>query len=140
MTPAHARDILLVEDDQADAILITEILEDQGRPRSITQVDDGAMALSYLRAPDVRRPDVIVLDLNMPRMNGHELLVALKNDQELLAIPVVVFTTSSADNDVLTAYGNHANAYVTKPLSLDDFTRAVQRIDEFFLQTVMVSG
>ncbi|WP_042391027.1 response regulator [Streptacidiphilus melanogenes] len=129
------RDILLVEDDAADALLITDALEEKGLARSITRVQDGIAALDHLRSGDVQSPDLIVLDLNMPRMNGWELLDVLKADPELRSIPVVVLTTSSTPGDVTTAYHRHANAYVTKPVNLDDFTAAVHSIDSFFLGT-----
>jgi CheY-like chemotaxis protein len=128
-------DILLVEDDAADALLIEEALLQRGAARSIAQAQDGIAALEYLRDPATRTPDLIVLDLNMPRMNGHELLAVLKNDEDLKVIPVVVLTTSGAPEDVAGAYRSHTNAYITKPVNLDDFVRAVQSIDAFFLDT-----
>jgi CheY-like chemotaxis protein len=134
----YARDILLVEDDEADALLIQEALEERGNTRSITQVHDGVAALDRLRTPDAARPDLIVLDLNMPRMNGHELLGILKTDEDLRTIPVVILTTSSTVTDVEAAYQSHANAYVTKPVTLDEFTSAVHSIDEFFLHTATI--
>ncbi|MDX3076933.1 response regulator [Streptomyces sp. MI02-7b] len=128
-------DVLLVEDDPADAMLIGDALSERGA-RNLTQVEDGVAALDYLRDKSNARPDLIVLDLNMPRMNGRELLAILKADDDLRAIPVVVLTTSSAPDDVTGAYQRHANAYVTKPVNLDDFERAVQSIDAFYLDTV----
>ena len=128
-------DILLVEDDAADALLIEEALLQRGATRSIAQVPDGIAALEYLRDPGRRMPDLIVLDLNMPRMNGRELLAVLKNDEDLKVIPVVVLTTSGSPEDVATAYRSHTNAYITKPVNLDDFVHAVQSIDAFFLDT-----
>jgi len=104
--------------------------------RSIRRAVDGVAALACLRDADKPRPDLIVLDLNMPRMNGRELLAVLKGDQALSCVPVVVLTTSTAPDDVAGAYREHANAYVTKPVNLDDFVRAVQSIDAFFLDTV----
>jgi CheY-like chemotaxis protein len=131
--PARRYDILLVEDDSADALLISEALHEHGHGRIVGQAGDGVEALEWLRSPVRRRPDLIVLDLNMPRMNGRELLSVLKGDDELKAIPVVVLTTSAAPQDVADAYQRHANAYVTKPVNLADFERAVRSIDEFFL-------
>jgi CheY-like chemotaxis protein len=128
-------DILLVEDDAADAMLIEEALLQRGVARNIIQVSDGIAALDHLRAPGGRTPDLIVLDLNMPRMNGHELLNVLKNDEALKVIPVVVLTTSGAPSDVAEAYRSHTNAYITKPVNLDDFIHTVQSIDAFFLDT-----
>jgi len=134
-TLAHPYDILLVEDDPADAMLIEGALLDRGVPRAVTQVDDGVAALERLRDPDCTRPDLIVMDLNMPRMNGHELLAILKDDLDLRTIPVVVLTTSGAPEDVVGAYKRHANAYITKPVNLDGFVHAVHSIDAFFLDT-----
>ncbi|HEU5333007.1 MAG TPA: response regulator [Actinocrinis sp.] len=128
-------DILLVEDDEADAMLITEALNEHAVARTVGQVEDGVAALEWLRDPERPRPDLIVLDLNMPRMNGRELLDILKRDESLKKIPVVVLTTSGAPEDVSSAYERHANAYVTKPVNLDDFIRTVRSIDTFFLDT-----
>ncbi|MFC1411302.1 response regulator [Streptacidiphilus sp. N1-12] len=136
LAPARPRDILLVEDDAADAMLIEEALLQLGAARTITLVQDGVEALEHLRDPDLAVPDVIVLDLNMPRMNGKELLAVLKEDPQLKVVPVVVLTTSSSPGDVSDAYRRHANAYITKPVNLDEFIHAVQSIDAFFLDTV----
>ncbi|MFH8682894.1 response regulator [Streptomyces lydicus] len=127
--------VLLVEDDPADAMLIEDALVERGVARSLDQAVDGVAALEHLRDPTKERPDLIVLDLNMPRMNGRELLAVLKDDPDLGSIPVVVLTTSAAPDDINDAYRQHANAYVTKPVNLDDFVRAVHSIDAFFLDT-----
>ncbi|MFD6419345.1 response regulator [Streptomyces sp. NPDC060194] len=131
----RAYDVLLIEDDEADAMLIEEALEARGT-RNLGRAQDGVAGLAYLRDEANPRPDLIVLDLNMPRMNGRELLSVIKDDESLCTIPVVVLTTSSAPDDVTSAYKRHANAYVTKPVNLDDFERAVQSIDAFYLETV----
>ncbi|MFD5814204.1 response regulator [Streptomyces sp. NPDC127038] len=133
-TPARPFDVLLVEDDMADALLIEEALSERGA-RNLVQVTDGVAALEHLRAPATVRPDLIVLDLNMPRMNGRDLLRILKKDESLQTIPVVVLTTSTAPDDVADAYSSHANAYVTKPVNLEEFEQAVQSIDAFYLDT-----
>ncbi|MCX4234937.1 response regulator [Streptomyces sp. NPDC020707] len=133
-TPARPFDVLLVEDDMADAMLIEEALSERGA-RNLVQVTDGVAALEHLRTPGTPRPDLIVLDLNMPRMNGRDLLKVLKSDDDLQSIPVVVLTTSTAPDDVTGAYSSHANAYVTKPVNLDEFEQAVQSIDAFYLDT-----
>ncbi|HZP51363.1 response regulator [Actinocrinis sp.] len=117
----------------ADALLIAEALRERGHGRIIHRAGDGLAALEWLRAPVATRPDLIVLDLNTPRMNGWELLSELKADERLKVIPVVVLTTSAAPQDVTNAYQRHANAYVTKPANLADFEHAVRSIDEFFL-------
>ncbi|MFE6038954.1 response regulator [Streptomyces sp. NPDC056452] len=129
--------VLLVEDDMADAMLIEEALTEKGMARGIQRADDGVAALEYLRDPRTDRPDLIVLDLNMPRMNGRELLNVLKNDPVLSSIPCVVLTTSAAPDDIDDAYRQHANAYVTKPVNLDDFIETVQSIDSFFFDTAV---
>jgi CheY-like chemotaxis protein len=127
--------VLLVEDDPADVMLIQDALGEGSMTRSLTHVGDGVEALEYLRDPDRERPDLIVLDLNMPRMNGREFLAVLQDDPDLGSIPLVVLTTSAAPDDIADAYRKHANAYVTKPVNLDEFLEAVQRIDRFFLDT-----
>ncbi|SCE46661.1 Response regulator receiver domain-containing protein [Streptomyces sp. DvalAA-14] len=139
LLPTRTYSVLLVEDDPADALLIEEALTDRGvATRSICRANDGIAALEYLRSPDNPRPDLIVLDLNMPRMNGRELLAVLKEDAVLGMIPVVVLTTSSTPSDISAAYHQHANAYVTKPVNLDDFLEAVRGIDDFFFETASV--
>ena len=132
--------VLLVEDDDADAMLVEEALLDNDVARSVQRASDGVAALAYLRDSGSPRPDLIVLDLNMPRMNGRELLAVLKSDQVLACVPVVVLSTSAAPDDVAGAYREHANAYVTKPVNLDAFIEAVQSIDAFFLDTVTKPG
>jgi CheY-like chemotaxis protein len=129
-------DVLLVEDDIADAMLIQDALTDRGA-RNLTQVEDGVAALEYLRDRGNPRPDLIVLDLNMPRMNGREFLAIVKEDEELQTIPIVVLTTSAAPDDVTGAYKHHANAYVTKPVNLAEFEQAVRSIDSFYLDVAV---
>ncbi|MCF3961152.1 response regulator [Streptomyces fuscigenes] len=130
--------VLLVEDDPGDALLIQDALSEHGMARGITQVHDGLAALEHLRSAGNERPDLIVLDLNIPRMNGRELLAVLKDDPALSSIPVVVLTTSAAPDDIEDAYRQHANAYVTKPVNLDEFIDSVQSIDTFFLDTAIL--
>jgi CheY-like chemotaxis protein len=126
--------VLLVEDDLEDRLLIEEALSAEGQTRSIVQASDGLAALEHLRSAQ-RHPDLIVLDLNMPRMGGVELLGILKTDEQLRVIPVVVLTTSSAPDDISAAYDAHANAYVIKPSDFDEFTQAVRHIDAFYNET-----
>ncbi|WP_328584535.1 response regulator [Streptomyces sp. NBC_00370] len=137
--PDRPYTVLLVDDDPADAMLIEDALVERGMARTIARADDGVAALEYLRDPANARPDLIVLDLNMPRMNGRELLAVLKDDPLLGSIPVVVLTTSAAPDDIEDAYRQHANAYVTKPVNLDEFIDSVQGIDAFFLDTAAPS-
>lgn len=132
----QARTILLVDDDEADALLITEALPAADTGRSVIRARDGVEALAWLRDPASPRPDLIILDLNMPRMSGRELLAVIKQDPLLRLIPTVILTTSRATEDITGSYAGHANAFVTKPVTLDSFTAAVRDIDGFFLDTV----
>ena len=105
-------------------------------------VSDGQEAMEFLRREgrhtEARRPDVILLDLNMPRMDGRQVLGEVKQDEDLRTIPIVVLTTSNADTDIVGSYTLQANAYVTKPIDLDDFNDVVRRIDEFFGRVVVL--
>ncbi|MEU4593282.1 response regulator [Micromonospora aurantiaca (nom. illeg.)] len=128
--------VLLAEDDPADVALVEESLAAHALPAELHHVPDGVEAMAFLRRQgqyaDAPRPELILLDLNMPRLNGREVLAKIKVDPGLKAIPVVVFTTSAIDVDVLASYSAHANAYVAKPVDLDDFERAVERIHRFY--------
>jgi CheY-like chemotaxis protein len=130
-------EILLVEDSAEDAELTTQSLKD-GRVRNrIHWVEDGEEAMAFLtrqgRYAGAPRPDLILLDLNMPRKNGYEVLAEVKQDPWLKRIPVVVMTTSNDERDILAAYDRHANCYVTKPVDMDKFIEAVRSIEEFWL-------
>jgi len=133
-------EILLVEDDENDADLTMDALRD-GRVRNrITHVEDGMEAMAYLRREGkyagAPRPDLILLDLNMPRKNGREVLEEIKNDPNLRSIPVVVMTSSDDDKDILGAYQRHVNCYVIKPLDLDQFIGVVKSIESFWFTIV----
>jgi CheY-like chemotaxis protein len=133
-------DILLVEDDPGDVLMTREALEHHKVSNTLHVVSDGVEAIQFLRreAPyaDVPTPGLILLDLNLPRRNGQEVLAEIKQDPELRRIPVVVLTTSKADEDILRSYNLHANAYVTKPVDFDRFVEVVRKVDEFFLTVV----
>jgi CheY-like chemotaxis protein len=125
--------VLVVDDDEADLALIREALDAHRVPSQVHIARDGVEALQYLRGGvPAGRPDMILLDLNMPRMDGREVLTAVKQDPGLADIPIVVFTTSGQPGDIAASYSRHANAYVTKPLDLDDFTAAVDCIHDFY--------
>lgn len=141
MTPdGRPIEILLVEDNAADVRLTIEALREGKVRNHLNVVRDGAEAMEYLRRQGgfagSRRPDLILLDLNLPRMDGREVLAAIKSDADLKAIPVVVLTTSSAEVDVLRSYALHANCYITKPVDLEQFVQVVRSIDEFWLTIV----
>ena len=128
--------VLVVEDDPADVALIHDAFAGQELPSRLHHVPDGGEALAFLRREDpyqdVPRPDLILLDLTMPRVDGRQVLTEVKSDAALTVIPVIVFTTSATDTDVLDSYGLHANAYVTKPIDLDDFDRVLGHVRSFY--------
>ena len=133
-------DVLLVEDDAGDVLLIREAFEHNKVHNNLEVVSDGVEAIAYLRREgeyaDAPRPDLVLLDLNLPRKDGREVLAEVKEDPGLRRIPVVVLTTSKAEEDVLRSYDLHANAYVTKPVDFDRFIEVVRQIDEFFVSVV----
>jgi CheY-like chemotaxis protein len=133
-------DVLLVEDDAGDTLMIREAFEDNKVQNTLACVHDGVEAMEYLRREgeyaDAPRPDLVLLDLNLPRKDGREVLAEIKSDGELGTIPVVVLTTSQAEEDVLRSYKLHANAYVTKPVDFDRFIEVVRQIDDFFVTVV----
>jgi CheY-like chemotaxis protein len=133
-------EVLLVEDDPGDVLMTKEAFEEHGTGNRLTVVPDGAEALAYLRREgdyaDAVRPDLILLDLNLPKRDGREVLAEIKNDSDLHQIPVVVLTTSQADEDILRSYQLHANAYVTKPVDYDKFIAVVRQIEQFFIDVV----
>ncbi|WP_436531968.1 response regulator [Actinoplanes sp. HUAS TT8] len=137
-------DVLVVDDDAADTLMIEEALQAVAAPPAVHAVTDGGEAMEYLRRvgryAEAPRPNLILLDLNMPRMNGHEVLAELKADDDLKTIPVVVLTTSTAELDVVGSYVRHANAFVTKPMDYDAFESAVQQIERFFSNVAVLPG
>jgi chemotaxis family two-component system response regulator Rcp1 len=139
-----AIEILLVEDNPGDVRLTREVLS-EGRIRNTLNVaTDGVEALDFLHRrgafADAKPQDLILLDLNLPKMNGREVLAEIKKHPDLRHIPVVVLTTSSAEEDVLSAYDLHANCYITKPVDLDQFVKVVQSIEDFWLTIVRLPG
>ena len=132
--------VLLVEDDPGDVVLIREAFEHNKVHNALNVVSDGVDALAFLRNEgehaDAPRPDLILLDLNLPRMDGREVLAEIKGDARLRTIPVVVLTTSAAEEDIVRSYDLHANAYVTKPVDFERFIEVVRQIDDFFVSVV----
>jgi CheY-like chemotaxis protein len=140
LQPERQVEILLVEDDPGDVLMTREAFEDYKLRNQLHVVNDGAEAMAFLRQEgdhaDKPRPDLVLLDLNLPRMDGREVLEAIKSDSNLASIPVVVLTTSEAEDDVLRSYSLHANAYVTKPVDFERFIEVVRQIDDFFVTVV----
>jgi CheY-like chemotaxis protein len=133
-------DIMLVEDNPADARLTAEAMRDCDMPTNLHHVWDGEQAMGFLRREgefaEAPRPDIVLLDLNMPKMDGRAVLAQLKGDPRLMTIPVVVLTTSEAEEDILKSYELHANCYVQKPVDLDKFMSIVGLIENFWLSAV----
>jgi CheY-like chemotaxis protein len=143
MTPKPAGrpiEVLLVEDDPGDVLLIREAFDFNKVHNNLNVVNDGEQALAYLknqgRYAGANRPDLVLLDLTLPRKDGREVLAEVKADEDLRTIPVVVLTTSEAEEDVLKSYQLHANAYVTKPVDFERFVAIVRQIDDFFVSVV----
>jgi len=136
----HPVDILLVEDNPADVRLTLEALKESRLLTNLHVVGDGVEALAFLRREGeyehAPRPDLVLLDLNLPRKDGREVLAEVKTDPDLKRIPVAVLTTSQAEEDVVRSYDLHANCYVTKPVDLDQFLHVVRTINEFWLTIV----
>jgi CheY-like chemotaxis protein len=132
--------VLLVDDDPGDVLLVREAFEDHKVGNLLSVVSDGVEAMEYVRGQgsysQAVRPDLILLDLNLPRKSGIEVLEEIKTDASLSTIPVVVLTTSEAEEDIVRAYKLHANAYITKPVDFEQFSRIVHQIDEFFIGLV----
>src|SRR5277367_5691679 len=144
LDPPTAIDVLLVEDDEGDVLMTREAFEFHKIRNRLHVVSDGKQALQLLRKTgpyaDAPRPGLILLDVNLPRVSGLEVLAELKQDPELLAVPVVMLTTSQAEEDILRSYKLHANAYVSKPVDFEAFTSAIRQIDDFFLTLVQLPG
>jgi chemotaxis family two-component system response regulator Rcp1 len=133
-------EILLIEDNPGDVRLIVEALKENKLYNNLHVVEDGAAAMAFLHREgeyaNTPRPDLILLDLNLPKKDGREVLAEIKSDKALKRIPVVILTTSQAEEDILRTYDLHANCYVTKPVDLDQFIKVVQHIEEFWLSIV----
>jgi two-component system, chemotaxis family, response regulator Rcp1 len=133
-------DILIIEDNEGDARLIKEVLSDGKVANLLHNVKDGVQAMEFLRKKgayaNVVLPDLIILDLNLPKKDGREVLSEIKNDPELKKIPVVIMTTSQAEEDILKSYNLHANCYITKPIDLNQFIKVVKSIEEFWFTIV----
>jgi CheY-like chemotaxis protein len=135
-----AIDVLLVDDDEGDVLMTREAFEFYQIRNRLHVVGDGKQALQFLRRTgpyaDAPRPGLVLLDVNLPRLSGLEVLAELKQDDELLTIPVIMLTTSQAEQDILRSYSLHANAFVSKPVGFEPFIDAIRQIDTFFLNLV----
>lgn len=142
MTDPRPIEILLVEDDPGDVLMAREALEEGKVANRLAVVSDGVEAMAYLHAEgefaERTRPDLVLLDLNLPRKGGLEVLEEMKADAQLRRIPVVVLTTSDAERDILLSYDMHANAYIKKPVDFEQFVSVVRQIDEFFVSVVIL--
>ncbi len=132
--------ILLVEDNSADAHLIKEFLKEINIDTALNIARDGKEAMEFLYRhykynKDKRDPNFVILDLNLPKMSGREVLKEIKNDNDLKRIPVIILTTSTAEEDIKECYNNHANCYITKPLDFDEFAEAMESIKTFWFNT-----
>ena len=140
MSETKPIEILLIEDNAGDARLAKEALRDAKVSNNLSWVADGVEAMAYLRREGqydkAPRPDLILLDLNLPRKDGREVLSAIKADDKLKRIPVVILTTSQAEEDILRAYHLNANCYISKPVDLDQFIKVVRTIEDFWLTIV----
>lgn len=141
MKPIH---ILLVEDNEGDILLTTEALNEGKIRNTISVAKDGWEAIQFLEKKGKyggeQTPDLILLDVNLPKMNGHEVLSSIRSNEKLACIPVVMLTTSSSEKDVLQSYQNHANCYITKPVDVDDFLKVVLSIQDFWISIVQLPG
>lgn len=139
MKPIH---ILLVEDNEGDILLITEAFEEAKLANQISVVRNGEQAIDFVEKrgnyQNVELPDLIVLDINLPRKNGHEVLKYVKEKDYLKQIPIIMLTTSSSESDILKSYENHANCFITKPVDVEDFFNAVTGIENFWVSLVQL--
>jgi chemotaxis family two-component system response regulator Rcp1 len=142
--PSRPLNVLLVEDDPGDVLIAREAMAAGQLSTTLDVVTDGREAMAYLRREngfaDATRPDLILLDLNLPRMSGHEVLAEVKSDPGLRRIPVVVLTTSQAHEDIVKSYDLHASVHVSKPVDFDEFAGVVKQIDEFFGSVAQLPG
>ena len=134
--------ILLVEDNEGDVLLTQEALEESKIINKISVSRNGKEALDFIfkreKYSNVDTPDLILLDVNLPLKNGHEVLHELKNDESTKHIPIIMLTTSSSERDIMLSYKNHANCYITKPIEVNDFLNAIKSIESFWLNIVKI--
>jgi CheY-like chemotaxis protein len=127
--------ILLVEDNEGDILLTREALKEGKIKNEISVAKDGQQAIDMLNSA-TRLPDLILLDINLPKINGHEVLIAIKTDNRFKAIPVIMLSTSGAEHDIVTSYTNHANCFITKPVDFNRFMEVIRSIEDFWITIV----
>lgn len=134
--------ILLVEDNEGDIVLTQEALDEGKIKNTISVVRDGWEAIQYLEKnegyEDAKEPDLVLLDINLPKMNGHKVLKHIKNSDDLKHIPVIILTTSSDEVDIIKSYQNHSNCYITKPVDINDFIEVISTIEDFWISIVQL--
>jgi CheY-like chemotaxis protein len=132
--------ILLVEDNEGDILLTTEAFEDSKIVNNISVIRDGKEAIGFFEALTKKEqiPHLVLLDVNLPKVNGHEVLMYIKNNERYKSIPVIMLTTSSSERDILQSYRNHVNCYITKPIDVSDFMKAITKIEDFWINIVSI--
>ena len=132
--------ILLIEDNEGDILLTTEAFEDSKIINSISVIRDGKEAIAFFESLPAKEtiPNLILLDVNLPKKGGHEVLNFVKNNEKYKHIPVIMLTTSSSEKDILLSYKNHANCYITKPIDVSEFMKAIAKIEDFWINIVSI--
>ena len=135
-----AVNILLIEDNEGDILLTTEAFEESKIVNNLKVIKDGKEAIRYFEGltNNDEKPSLVLLDVNLPKVSGHEVLSYIKSNLKYQSIPVIMLTTSSSERDILTAYKNHVNCYITKPIEVSDFMRAILKIEDFWINIVSV--
>src|SRR3569833_2748314 len=135
-----AINILLIEDNEGDILLTREAFEESKLFYNLITIKDGKEAINFFESLRYVEdfPQLVLLDVNLPKISGHEVLIYIKSSEKYRSIPVIMLTTSSSEKDVMKSYKNHANCYITKPIDVDDFMKAMQKIEEFWINTVSV--
>ena len=135
-----AINILLIEDNEGDILLTREAFEESKIVNKIIVLKDGKQAIDFFETIDNREdiPHLVLLDINLPKMSGHEVLVYIKNNERYKSIPVIMLTTSSSEKDILSSYKNHVNCYITKPIDVSDFMLAITKIEDFWINIVSI--
>ena len=132
--------ILLVEDNEGDILLTTEAFEESRIVNNIKAIRDGKEAINFFESVTKKEdiPDLVLLDVNLPKVSGHDVLTYIKNNEKYLSIPVIMLTTSSSERDILQSYKNHVNCYITKPIDVGDFMKAIAKIEDFWINIVTI--